>query len=58
MINQFLSKMLSHFKDALIINCKAENYAHPNPIAGEDLSMFYDLLATNKLNIETTSISR
>ena len=42
--------MLGYFKDALIVNCKADNYVNPNPIANEDISMFYDLLATNKLN--------
>ena len=58
MLNQFLTKMLGYCKDALIVNCKADNYVNPNPIANEDISMFYDLLATNKLNIETPSISR
>ena len=47
MINQYLTKMLSYFNDALIINYKAYNYYHPNPISGEDLSMFYDLLVSN-----------
>lgn len=46
MLNQFLTKMLGYFKDALIVNCKADNYVNPNPIANEDISMFYDLLAT------------
>lgn len=47
MLNQFLTKMLSYFKNSLIINYKADNYYHPNPISGEDLSMFYDLLVSN-----------
>ena len=50
--------MLGYFKDALIVNCKVDNYVNTNPIANEDISMFYDLLATDKLNIQTPSISR
>ena len=58
MLNQFLTKMLGYFKDALIVNCKVDNYVNPNPIANEDISMFYALLAIDKLNIQTPSISR
>ena len=50
--------MLGYFKDALIVNCKVDNYVNPNPIANEDISMVYDRLATDKLNIQTPSISR